>query len=124
MFSPSVSLPFTCKPSMGTYSLILRHQRLGLGVEILAVFRRPPIAEHAHGVEFAALIVEAVADFVADDDADAAIIHRVIGVGIEEWRLQDGRREDDLVARADCNRHSRWVASCPIRFGPLDRPAA
>jgi hypothetical protein len=39
---------------------------------------------HALGVVFAALIVEAVADLVADHRADAAIVHRVIGVGIEE----------------------------------------
>jgi hypothetical protein len=38
-----------------------------------------------------------VADLVADDRADAAVVDRVVGVDVEERRLQDGRREDDLV---------------------------
>ena len=68
-------------------------------IEILAVVRRPPILQHALGVVFAALIVEAVADLMADHRADAAIIHGVVGIGIEEGRLQNRRRKDDLVQR-------------------------
>ena len=49
------------------------------------------------GVELAALVVEAVRDLVADDRADGAVVHGVVGVGVEERRLQDARREDDLV---------------------------
>ena len=49
------------------------------------------------GVEAAALVVEAVADLVADHRADRAVIDRRIGVGIEEGRLQDAGREGDLV---------------------------
>ena len=48
-------------------------------------------------VIFAALVVEAVADLMADHRADAAIIHRIVGLGIEERRLQDGGGKDDLV---------------------------
>ena len=43
-------------------------------------------------------VVEAVGHLVADDGADAAVVHRVVGVGVEERRLQDPGREDDLVA--------------------------
>ena len=43
-----------------------------------------------------ALIVEMVAELVPDHRADAAVIDRRIGVRIEERRLQDRGREDDL----------------------------
>jgi hypothetical protein len=62
------------------------------------VLRGPPVAQHAVAVGLAALVVEAVADLVADDAADAAVVDGRVGVGIEERRLQDGGREDDLVA--------------------------
>jgi hypothetical protein len=48
-------------------------------------------------VELAALVVEAVADLVADHGADGAVVHRVVGLQVEEGRLQDGGREHDLV---------------------------
>ena len=38
-----------------------------------------------------------MADLVADHPADAAIVDRCIAVRVEEGRLQDGGREDDLV---------------------------
>ena len=73
--------------------VILLHQRGGAGVEIGAVLLGPPVLEHALAVIFAALVVEAMADLMADHRADGAVIHRIIGVGIEEGRLQDGGRE-------------------------------
>ena len=48
-------------------------------------------------VVFAALIVEAVADFVTDHRADGAVIHRIVRFRIEERRLQNGGRKNDLV---------------------------
>src|SRR5687767_14259771 len=44
----------------------------------------PPVGEIAAGVELAALIVKMMADLMADDRADAAIIDRVVRIGIEE----------------------------------------
>ncbi|VXC06622.1 hypothetical protein BREVUG8_90154 [Brevundimonas sp. G8] len=76
---------------------ILRTQTRGQGLEVGLVLRRPPVAQHAVAVGLGALVVEAVADLVADHPADAAIVDRRIAVRIEEGRLQDRRREDDLV---------------------------
>jgi hypothetical protein len=38
-----------------------------------------------------------VADLVSDRGADLAIVHRIVGVGIEIRRLQNAGRKDDLV---------------------------
>ena len=57
----------------------------------------PPVAQRAVGVEAPALVVEAVGDLVRDDHADAAEVDGVVGVGVEQRRLQDAGREDDLV---------------------------
>ena len=40
-----------------------------------------------------------------DHRADPAIIHRIVGIGIEERRLQNPRRENNLVYSSDCNKH-------------------
>ncbi len=79
--------------------VVLLGKRRGARVEILAVCLGPPVLQHAIAIIFRALIVEAVADLVADGGADLAIVHRVVGVGIEEGRLQDAGREHDLVER-------------------------
>ena len=57
----------------------------------------PPVTELADRVVEPALIVEAVADFVADGRADAAIVGRRVRVGVEIGRLKDRRGERDLV---------------------------
>ena len=61
---------------------------------------RPPVAHGAGRVDLAALVVEAVADLVADDRADGAVVHRRVRRRIEERRLQDAGGEDDLVLEA------------------------
>ena len=66
-------------------------------LEGLLVLVGPPVGVVADGVELAALIVEAVAGFVADDAADTAVVDRIVGLGIEERRLQDRCREVDRV---------------------------
>jgi len=38
-----------------------------------------------------------MADLVTDDAADPSVVDRKIGIGIEERRLQDRSREDNLV---------------------------
>ena len=76
-------------------------QSSGPRVKVLAVFGRPPICQCAGRIIFAALIVESVADLVTDDETNPAIVHSIISIRIEEWRLQNGRRKNDLVqARA------------------------
>jgi hypothetical protein len=74
-------------------------QHCGALLEVLAVLFGPPASQRAAAVIFRALIVEAVADLVADHRADAAIVHRIVGIGIEEGRLQDRGREEDRIER-------------------------
>ena len=78
---------------------VLRAQRPGAGLEARAVLVGPPVALDAGGIRLRALVVEAVAHFVADHAADSAVVHRRIGAHVEERRLQDAGREHDLVER-------------------------
>ena len=80
--------------------MILRHQRMGLGLEPLEVGLREPARrreEVAVAVVLAALVVEAVTDLVADDRADGAVVDRIVRLRVEERRLQDGGRKGDVV---------------------------
>ena len=98
MFSPIVSLPLTQAPSAaGRRRCTAPRASRSAAWNFLLVSARPPVADLAGLVELAALVVEAVADLVADDRADGAVVHRRIGVRIEERRLQDRGRERDLV---------------------------
>ena len=58
----------------------------------------------AVAVVLRALVVEAVADLVADHRADRAVVDGVVGLEVEERRLQDGGGEDDLVRSPGCSR--------------------
>ena len=50
-----------------------------------------------------------MADLVTDDRADRTVVHRRIRGQIEERRLQDARREDDLVLEPAVVRiHGLW----------------
>src|SRR6185295_17075182 len=71
--------------------LLRRLEESGVGLG------RPPVAHLSGAVELAAFVVEAVTDLMADDRADRAVVDRRIGVRIEERRLQDARREGDLI---------------------------
>ena len=99
MFSPIATRGVDVHPGQAreVVGLVLRAEPGRLGLELGGVLGLPPVAKHAGPVGLAALVVEAVGDLVADDPADAAVIDRRIGVGIEEGRLEDGGREDDLV---------------------------
>ena len=59
----------------------------------------PPVAQIAVAIELAPLVVEAVADFMADDGSNAAVVDRIIRLHVEKWRLQNGRGENDFVPR-------------------------
>ena len=99
MFSPIVSAPLTCWPGScaGSKPSYCSISIFGALLELLAVGVGPPVVQVAVAVVLRALVVEAVADLVADDRADAAVVDRVVGVEVEERRLQDRGREDDLV---------------------------
>ena len=79
--------------------IVLRGQLRGQRVERLAIGRRPPVAQRAGSIVLRALIVEPMADLVADDCADRAVIDRRIGLGVEKGRLENGSGEHDLVGR-------------------------
>ena len=72
---------------------------VGAGGVAGAVFGGPPVVEVSCGVVLAALVIEAVGHFVADDGADGAVVDGIIGVGLEEGGLQDAGGEDDSVER-------------------------
>ena len=99
MFSPTVRAPLTCSPgsSRGSKPSYCVDQRLGLHLEGRLVLGGPPVVEVALAVVLRALVVEAVADLVTDDRADAAVVLGRVGVGVEERPLQDAGREADLV---------------------------
>ncbi len=71
---------FHAGAGVGNVLRVLVGDALAAFVILLAVFRGPPVAQVAVSVELAALIVEAVNDFVTDDHADGAVVHRVIHV--------------------------------------------
>ena len=100
MFSPIVRAPLTLcssrQPARGERVVLLDEHCRAL-LEGGAVGIRPPVAQRPVAVEAAALVVEAVADLVADDRADAAVVRRGIAVRLEERVLQDRGREHDLV---------------------------
>ena len=77
--------------------VVLRDQRLCPRAELVSVLVGPPVHQVAVTVVFGALVVEAVADLVADHRTDAAVVGRVVGLGVEERRLQNRCGEDDLV---------------------------
>ena len=86
-------------------AVVLRDQRLRLHLEGRLVVGGPPVVEVAVAVVLRALVVEAVADLVADDRADAAVVLGRVGVGREERRLQDRRPGS----------RSRWCRGCSRR---------
>ena len=101
--------------------VILGDELRGQRIEARRVLRSPPFVKRAVLVVAAALIVEMVADLVADDGADAAIIDRRVGIGIEEGRLQDRGREDDLVPHRIGVGVDLHRSHAP--FAPVDGPA-
>ena len=66
-------------------------------LEALQVFSSPPVVEAAFRVKLRALVVKAVADFMTNDHADAAIVDGVYVFHAERRLLQDPGREDDFI---------------------------
>ena len=58
----------------GGEGAVLVDQAIGAGGEVLEVGGGPPVVKVAEAVELAALVVEAVGEFVADDGADVSVV--------------------------------------------------
>ena len=125
MFSPTVNAPFTWWPlaqlpraRTSSYCSINAFVRAPNSVRSLV---GPPVDQVAVAVVLGALVVEPVADLVADHRADAAVVGGVVGLGVEERRLQNRCGKDDLVHAGvvvgvdGLRRHEPLVA--------VDRPA-
>src|SRR5205807_607835 len=72
----------------------------GAFFKFLSVLRCPPIAKIALGIEFAALIVKAMSQFMANDQSNRAKVDGIINVTVKKWRLENSCRENDLIEPA------------------------
>ena len=97
MLSPSTSLPFSCRSSATTKESNCFSMQAVRSLKFFRSSARPPVVQIALRVVLRALIVEAVGHLMADHRADAAVVERVVGRGIEERRLQNARGKDDFV---------------------------
>ena len=84
-----VSWPLILMSSTATYCEYWSEMQLARCVELLAIFRRPPVAQVALGVELAAFVVEAVGQFMSNGGAGVAVVRGIVGAGIEKGRLQN-----------------------------------
>ena len=70
---------------------------VGAFLEVLGIVGGPPLAQIAVLVELGALVVESVGHLMTDDHSDGTIVEGVVGLHIEERRLQNTCGEADLV---------------------------
>src|SRR5437867_4099658 len=75
---------------------LLDHAIRAVG-ELLVIVRRPPHHQVAIRVKARSLIVKAMCHLVTNDGANAAVVERIVSLWIVERRLQNARRENDLV---------------------------
>ncbi len=85
----------------GGVGVVLGGEGGGDGFEVGEIFRGPPVADAAHGVEGSALRVKGVADLVADDGADGAVVVRGGSLGIEEGGLKNSGGEVETVVERE-----------------------
>ena len=80
MFSPSVSSPLTKRPGSGAVGVELLDQHARALLELV---RRAASTSRAacRSRRTVGRAGRSVADLVADDGADAAVVHRVVGAG-------------------------------------------
>src|SRR5580698_3391852 len=69
----------------------------GALLKVLQIGFRPPVAQAPEVVILRSFIIEAVRDFMADDDTNRPVVHGVDGVHVESRRLQDPCRKYDLI---------------------------
>src|SRR4051794_16129816 len=65
--------------------------------KLLEILIGPPVVQTALGVVLRSLVVEPVADLVADDDTDGAVIDGIVRFHAECRRLEDAGWKHDLV---------------------------
>src|SRR5579883_242894 len=68
-------------------------------LKILKVRLTPPILEITLSIILRSVIVEAVSHFMADNSTDRTVVKSFISREIEERRLKNAGREDDLIHR-------------------------
>src|SRR5580693_7110167 len=93
--------------------VLVRHAT-GPLLEFLAVLLRPPIVQIALRIKLTPLVVEAVGEFVTDDQANSAEVHAVVHFVVKKWRLQDARRKHDFVVGRVVVRVYRWWSHAPF----------
>src|SRR3984885_3535821 len=98
----------------GFIGVVLSGEFCRRGSEVCEVRWGPPIAHASFCVERAALSIERVADLMADDGADGAIVRSRRRGGIEERRLQNRGREVKRILQRQVHRVHRLR-----RHGPL-----
>src|SRR5215470_12920499 len=86
---------------------------------MIEILFRPPVEEPALGIELAALIVEAVADLMADNGAHGAVVVRRVSTRIKIWRLQDGGGKIQRVLKGKIEGVYRLGGHPPLV--PVDR---
>ncbi|MBG9885282.1 hypothetical protein ABE10_01500, partial [Bacillus toyonensis] len=92
----AVDVMFRAQP-LRDQSVVLCDEALRALLEGGAIVVGPPVLQLALSVVAAALVVEAVADLMADHAPDPAVVRRRVAPGVEERVLEDRGGEHDLV---------------------------
>ena len=77
--------------------VVLVYYARGALLELLCVFRSPPVFEIALRIELPTFIVEGMGELMADDAAGIAVIHRVVHVVVIVGRLKNSGGKVDVV---------------------------
>src|SRR4026209_907012 len=75
----------------------LPHHALGASLKLFQIVSGPPVGQAALRVVLRPLIVEAMADFVANDYANGAVVDRVVDIHAERRRLMNSGWKHDFV---------------------------
>ncbi len=81
----------------GRKSGVLVNEALRPLLELLGVFRRPPILEIALRIKLAALIVESMCQLMTDHRSDAAVVYRGVHFVVVKRGLQNSGWKVDVV---------------------------
>src|SRR3954451_7069139 len=65
--------------------------------ELLSILFGPPAFERAVAVVFRTLVVETMTNLMTDDGTDGAVVDRIVGLHVEERRLQNRGGKNDFV---------------------------
>ena len=79
--------------------VVLLNQDIGTLRKTLSVILSPPVLQVTILIVITALVIKSVRHLVSNHHANSAVVNSVVGLRIEERRLQDSCREADLVCR-------------------------